>query len=79
MDFEKNNLEEFWSELKEMREILNSLGDIKVIKNFIHENMKDEIEDLTNKFKHDFEELSSQDPLKLEVLQTLGELGILVY
>jgi uncharacterized protein YeeX (DUF496 family) len=68
-----------WDELKELRDELSKLGDINIIKAYIKENMSEEVAELQKKYKVDFEDIDKADPLRLEILQTLGEIGIMIY
>jgi hypothetical protein len=68
-----------WADLHTMREQLNAIGNIDVIKTFIKENMTDEIKILQDKFTEEFQDKPVEDPLRVEVLQTLVEIGISVY
>lgn len=68
-----------WDELGEMRSKLNSLGHISTVKEFIHTNLTEEVETLRALFDEEFRDLPKDNPLRLEVLQTLAELGITIY
>lgn len=68
-----------WLELRELRDALNKLGDINVIKGYIKEHMTDDVADLQKKFNKDFGDIKPTDPIRLEILQTLGEMGIMIY
>jgi hypothetical protein len=68
-----------WDELKELRDELSKLGDINIIKAYIKENMAEEVAELQKKYKADFADIDKSDPLRLEILQTLGEMGIMIY
>jgi hypothetical protein len=68
-----------WEELRELRDALNKLGNIDVIKAYISEYMSDDVADLQKKYKEDFKDIDVSDPIRLEILQTLGEMGIMIY
>jgi phage host-nuclease inhibitor protein Gam len=68
-----------WKELEELRDDLHQLGDINVVKAYIKEHMTDDVAQLQKKYKADFGSVKPTDPLRLEILQTLGELGIMIY
>jgi hypothetical protein len=76
--FNKPEIHTVWDELKTMRDALSGRP-LEQMKQFINENMADDVKDLKKMFKKDFETLPKDDPLRLEVLQTLGELGIIIH
>ena len=67
-----------WNDLEKMRKDLDQCNQLPIVKKFINEKMKEEVEQLTELFKQDFGHLPKDDPLRLEVLLTLGELGIVI-
>jgi len=67
-----------WSELNELRDNLKHL-DIDEVKKYVRENLADDVEMLRETFKNDFKDIAKDDPLRLEILQTLAELGVLIY
>ena len=67
-----------WNDLERMRKDLNECDQLPIIKKFINTKMKEEVKELTELFKKDFGHLPKDDPLRLEVLLTLGELGIII-
>lgn len=72
------NRNPIWDDLEELRSTLSHLP-IEAVKKYIVDNMADDVEGLQQSFKADFGELPQTSPLRLEVLQTLAELGILIY
>ena len=66
-----------WENLNNIREELAglSMGDIR---EFVKKN-KDDVEKLKNEFLETFKEVPVDDPLRLEYLITLGEMGIILY
>ena len=68
-----------WDELMEMKDILRDLGDIKIIRNYIKENMGEEVDNIVNEFHKQFDDVEEDDDLKIEVLILLAELGITIY
>jgi hypothetical protein len=67
-----------WQDLSEMRNTLSNLP-MSQVKKYISENMEDEVEILVNQFKTDFKDIPTTDPLRIEILQTLAEIGIIIY
>lgn len=78
-DQQTTNMENMLSELIELREQLNQLGSINTIRNFINTSMVSEAEELKQNFLNDFRDIPKDNALRLEVLQTLTELGIVIY
>lgn len=70
---------DIWRELFELRDELNKLGSISIIKAYIRDFMTTEVEELREKFRDDFKNLPKDDPFRIEVLITLAEIGILIY
>jgi hypothetical protein len=75
---EKTAMNEVWDDLKKMREALSGKP-LEQMKQYINETMSDDVEDLKKMFVEDFKDFPKDDPLRMEVLQTLGELGIIIY
>lgn len=67
-----------WNELKDIRNKLNGVP-FEDIRTYIKTHMKDEVSSLQDMFNKDFGALPRSDPLRMEILQTLGELGIKIY
>ena len=72
------NKSSLWDELQSLRNNLSELP-LKEVRQFITSNMVNDIEELRTSFKKDFEKYPNDDPLKIEILQMLGELGIIIY
>jgi hypothetical protein len=68
-----------WEELAELRDSLYRLGNIEDVKTFIKNNMQKDVKVLQDKFKNEFDDIPTTDPFRLEILQTLAELGIIIY
>lgn len=66
-----------WESLNNIREELAGLS-IAHIREFVKKN-KDDVEKLKNEFLETFKEVPDDDPLRLEYLITLGEMGIILY
>ena len=75
---EKKELHPIWEELTELRNSLKQY-DIAEVRVFIKENLESEIEAIQEEFNKDFEFIPKDSSLRLEILQTLGELGISIY
>ena len=76
---DRANRADAWADLGIMREALNSLGDIDTIRKYIKLNLSEEVEELRKNFERDFKHTPKDDLLRLEVLQTLGEMGVIIY
>ena len=68
-----------WAELEDLRRSLAEIGDLDAVRAFITAEMGDDVLDLQKKYAMEFGALLPTDPIRLEVLQTLAEMGILVY
>jgi hypothetical protein len=76
LDF--NNLPPIFGELKELRNSLSKC-DLDKAKIFIRDCLSDDVLILQEGFTECFKDIPQTDPLRLEVLQTLAELGIRIY
>jgi hypothetical protein len=69
----------FIEDLQEARQQLNALGDIKKIKQYIAENMEEDVEQIVAEFHKNFDGVAKDNPLRINTLITLAEIGILIY
>jgi len=67
-----------WRELKEMRNDLKCF-DIQTVKDYVKIHLSDDIKNIRDEFHKQFDEISNDDELKIEVMILLGELGIKIY
>ena len=67
-----------WDIFKEAIKALESL-DTNEVKDFIKNNMKRDIEELSDQFDKDFKHIDDSDPLKTEIMILLGRLGVTFY
>ena len=72
------NLPPIFEELKELRNSLSTC-DLEKAKIFIRDTMAEDVLKLQEGFTTCFKDLPQTDPLRLEVLQTLAELGVRIY
>ena len=52
--------------------------DISFVRQYIEENMEEEVSELKNQFEEDFKDIDDNNPLKIAVINTLQDFGILV-
>ena len=78
-DCDDSEKDDVWNDLRVMRAELNKCGDISNVKAYIHSEMKDDVLKLQKLFKKEFKDVENDDPLRMEILQTMGELGIIIY
>lgn len=69
---------QLWEELKMIRNRFRFI-DMNIVRKFVLEQMGDDVNDLRERFDKEISVLPNDDPLKLEILQTLGDLGITIY
>jgi hypothetical protein len=72
------NLPPIFEELKELRNSLSTC-DLEKAKIFIRDCLSEDVLKLQEGFSTCFKDLPQNDPLRLEVLQTLAELGVRIY
>ena len=69
----------FIEDLQEARQQLNALGDINKIKQYMAENMKEDVGHIVEEFHNTFDGVAKDNPLRINTLITLAEIGILIY
>ena len=69
---------DIWKELNNLRNILREY-DISIVKKYIHDELKEEVEIIKKSFHLEFDNVKNDDPFKIESLILLGELGITIY
>ena len=69
--------ENLWGDLQDIRASIAEMS-IDKVREFVKENKK-EVEQLKNEFLETFKNVPSDNPLRIEYLITLGEMGIILY
>ena len=67
-----------WQEISEIKQKLSVFNRSQVHK-FVNDNMKEEVKDIQQKFKQEFKHYKKDNPLRIEVLLLLSDLGITIY
>ena len=66
-----------WDDLNEIRMSLTNLT-IKQINDYVSNN-PDDVETLKKNFIEKFKDIPDDDPLRIEYLITLGQMGVIIY